>query len=200
MFLNPKFNRSIKCNNFHFWIFSDVFFYFETIWKIHRIFKDFKLLFLFKNVYLRSSENHLTQPCYDLNFQLGKLFNANTGELLNEYPQIVKLLASKAKYSYKSASKAKYSYKSALQQTNDDSNSGRVNYDFFSSIEKKNKFKELNVAGSIKLKLLSLDLGSNASASFEHNKNATSTTVSYHLIYSITGQLGFQSLRKIHVK
>ena len=147
-------------------------------------------MFLLKNVYFRSSENHLTQPCYDLNFQLGKLFNANAGELLNGYPQIVKLLSSKAKYSEKSA----------LQQTNDGSNSGRVNYDFFSSIEKKTKFKELNVVGSIKLKLLSLDLGSNVSASFEHNKNATSTTVSYHLIYSITGQLGFQSLRKIHVK
>ena len=132
----------------------------------------------------------MTQPCYDLNFQLGKLFNANTGELLNGYPQIVKLLSSKAKYSKKSA----------LQQTNDGSNSGIVNYDFFSSIEMKKKFKELNVAGSIKLKLLSLDLGPSASASFEHNKNATSTTVSYHLIYSKTGQLGFQSLVKIHVQ
>ena len=129
----------------------------------------------------------MTQPCYDLNFQLGKLFNANTGELLNGFPQIL-------------TSKAKYSKKSALQQTNDGSNSGIVNYDFFSSIEMKKKFKELNVAGSIKLKLLSLDLGPSASASFEHNKNATSTTVSYHLIYSKTGQLGFQSLVKIHVQ
>ena len=140
------------------------------------------LCILFWNCYLRSSENHLTQPCFAQNFQLGKLFNANTGELLNGYPQIVRALSSKAKYSIKSA----------LQQTNDGSNSGIVDYDFFSSIEKKKKFKELNVAGSIKLKLLSLDLGLNGSAGFEHNKNATSTTVSYHLIYRKTGQLGFQ--------
>ena len=147
-------------------------------------------MFFFWHFCLRSSENHLTQPCYDQNFQLGKLFNANTGELLNGYPQIVEALSSKAKYSTKKA----------LHQTNDGSNSGIVDYDFFSSTEKKNKFKELNVAGSIKLKLLSLDLGINASASFEHNKNATSTSLSYHLIYKKTGQLGFQNLHRIDIQ
>ena len=142
----------------------------------------------FRSLYSRSSENHLTQPCYDQNFQLGKLFNANTGELLNGYPQIVKALSSKAKFSKQSA----------LQHTNDASNSGIVNYDFFSSIEKKKKFKELNVAGSMKLKLLSHDVGLNTSATFEHNKSATSTTVSYHLIYRKTGQLGFHFLHFIN--
>ena len=64
----------------------------------------------------------------------------------------------------------------------------------------KDRVHELKASGSLKLKLLGLDLGLNGKASYTRNTSRTSNTVTYHYVYSKIGKsvrLDLQDISKV---